>query len=389
MSGAVGDRTGLLDLPAGDFLDVHARDARALAARRDRRRRRLRLQHGRRPPREDSAARCCHHRRRRRDRRQLDHRPRRVPARRRSARARRSTTSCRSPTTSSSAGIADRRPGRHRRAARRSATTSSSAARRASPATSRSATTPRSAARPASRATRSPGRRSGAHPPCRCSRRRGLPRSRSASRSSSEGWGRSRKRSVWEKTLPPERAHVTILRQSMDSNLKIFSGNSNRTLSEAICEAINTKLGDATVTTFPDGESFVKINENIRGKDVFIIQSTCPPTNHHLDGAAHHDRRRAPRVGRAHHRRAAVLRLRAPGSQGPAARADHREARRQSPRRRRRDPRAHDGPAQPADPGVLRHPGRSSLRIARSSSSTSRRRSRRTSSSSSRPMSAA
>jgi ribose-phosphate pyrophosphokinase len=41
-------------------------------------------------------------------------------------------------------------------------------------------------------------------------------------------------------------------------------------------------LGEATVTSFPDGESFVKINENVRGQDVFIIQSTCPPTNHHL-----------------------------------------------------------------------------------------------------------
>jgi ribose-phosphate pyrophosphokinase len=41
-------------------------------------------------------------------------------------------------------------------------------------------------------------------------------------------------------------------------------------------------LGEATVTSFPDGESFVKINENIRGQDVFIVQSTCTPTNHHL-----------------------------------------------------------------------------------------------------------
>jgi ribose-phosphate pyrophosphokinase len=64
--------------------------------------------------------------------------------------------------------------------------------------------------------------------------------------------------------------------------LKIFSGNSNRTLAEAICSHIDVPIGDATVTSFPDGESFVKINENIRGQDVFIIQSTCPPTNHHL-----------------------------------------------------------------------------------------------------------
>src|SRR5664279_3137800 len=64
--------------------------------------------------------------------------------------------------------------------------------------------------------------------------------------------------------------------------LKIFTGNSNRPLAEEICRHINVPLGEATVTSFPDGESFVRINENIRGADVFIIQSTCPPSNHHL-----------------------------------------------------------------------------------------------------------
>jgi len=67
-----------------------------------------------------------------------------------------------------------------------------------------------------------------------------------------------------------------------DSRLKIFAGNSNRPLAEEICRSIGEPLGEAVVTSFPDGESFVKINENIRGQDVFIIQSTCPPTNHHL-----------------------------------------------------------------------------------------------------------
>jgi ribose-phosphate pyrophosphokinase len=66
------------------------------------------------------------------------------------------------------------------------------------------------------------------------------------------------------------------------SRLKILAGNSNRPLAEEICKSIGVPLGEATVTSFPDGESFVKINENIRGQDVFIIQSTCPPTNHHL-----------------------------------------------------------------------------------------------------------
>jgi ribose-phosphate pyrophosphokinase len=67
-----------------------------------------------------------------------------------------------------------------------------------------------------------------------------------------------------------------------ESRLKIFSGNSNRVLAEEICRTINVPLGEATVTSFPDGETFVKIDENIRGQDVFIIQSTCPPTNQHL-----------------------------------------------------------------------------------------------------------
>ena len=64
-----------------------------------------------------------------------------------------------------------------------------------------------------------------------------------------------------------------------DPRLKVLSGNSNRELAEEICHSIGEPLGEATVTSFPDGESFVKINENVRGQDVFIIQSTCPPTN--------------------------------------------------------------------------------------------------------------
>ncbi|HEX2101823.1 MAG TPA: ribose-phosphate pyrophosphokinase [Candidatus Synoicihabitans sp.] len=67
-----------------------------------------------------------------------------------------------------------------------------------------------------------------------------------------------------------------------EPRLKIFSGNSNRPLAEEICSNIGVPLGQATVTSFPDGESFVKINENIRGQDVYIVQSTCTPTNHHL-----------------------------------------------------------------------------------------------------------
>ena len=64
--------------------------------------------------------------------------------------------------------------------------------------------------------------------------------------------------------------------------MKIFSGTANRPLADAICKSIGLELGKCTVSAFPDGETFVKIEENVRGEDVFLMQSTSPPTNHHL-----------------------------------------------------------------------------------------------------------
>jgi ribose-phosphate pyrophosphokinase len=64
--------------------------------------------------------------------------------------------------------------------------------------------------------------------------------------------------------------------------VKIFSGNSNVPLARAICASIGIEPGRCAVTSFPDGETFVKIEENVRGEDVFVVQSTSPPTNHHL-----------------------------------------------------------------------------------------------------------
>ncbi len=66
------------------------------------------------------------------------------------------------------------------------------------------------------------------------------------------------------------------------SDLRIFSGTANPDLAQRMAGAIGISLGDISVTAFPDGETFVKINENIRGRDVFIVQPTCPPTNHNL-----------------------------------------------------------------------------------------------------------
>ena len=64
--------------------------------------------------------------------------------------------------------------------------------------------------------------------------------------------------------------------------LVIFSGNANKGLSDAICKELSKDLGDAEVGTFSDGEVSVKINENVRGKDVYLIQPTCSPTHKNL-----------------------------------------------------------------------------------------------------------
>ncbi|MFB1482577.1 ribose-phosphate pyrophosphokinase [Corallococcus sp. RDP092CA] len=65
-------------------------------------------------------------------------------------------------------------------------------------------------------------------------------------------------------------------------DFKVFAGNSNPALAQRICEYLQRPLGKATVDTFSDGEIHVEIGENVRGQDVFIVQSTCPPANHHL-----------------------------------------------------------------------------------------------------------
>ena len=68
----------------------------------------------------------------------------------------------------------------------------------------------------------------------------------------------------------------------MSNPFKIFCGNSNPQLATEICDYLGVPLGSATVNSFPDGESFVRIEENIRGMDVFIIQSTSNPANQNL-----------------------------------------------------------------------------------------------------------
>lgn len=65
----------------------------------------------------------------------------------------------------------------------------------------------------------------------------------------------------------------------MLERIKVFSGNATPDLARKICDNLAISLGKANVTTFSDGETRVEINENVRGMDIFIIQSTCTPVN--------------------------------------------------------------------------------------------------------------
>ncbi len=68
----------------------------------------------------------------------------------------------------------------------------------------------------------------------------------------------------------------------MLSNLKILAGNSNIQLAQDICKGLDIPLGKAHVKTFSDGEIQVEIEENVRGMDIFVVQSTCTPVNNAL-----------------------------------------------------------------------------------------------------------
>ena len=67
-----------------------------------------------------------------------------------------------------------------------------------------------------------------------------------------------------------------------ENEIAIFSGTANPKLAEAICRELKLPLGEAIVDRFPEGEVHVQILENIRGKDLFILQSTCFPSNDSL-----------------------------------------------------------------------------------------------------------
>jgi ribose-phosphate pyrophosphokinase len=66
------------------------------------------------------------------------------------------------------------------------------------------------------------------------------------------------------------------------NDLKIFSGPANPALTQDICRYLNLPMGKIAIGRFPDGEISCKIDEDVRGRDVFIVQPTCPPVNEHI-----------------------------------------------------------------------------------------------------------
>lgn len=68
----------------------------------------------------------------------------------------------------------------------------------------------------------------------------------------------------------------------MNDQLKVFSGTANRPLAQRICDYLGIELGKINIGRFPDQEISLKIEEDVRGRDVFLVQPTCPPVNEHL-----------------------------------------------------------------------------------------------------------
>ena len=68
----------------------------------------------------------------------------------------------------------------------------------------------------------------------------------------------------------------------MNDNLKLFSGSSNLDLASAVCKYLDIPLGGAKLGRFPDGEKVIRIEDDVRGRDCFVLQSTCRPVDEHL-----------------------------------------------------------------------------------------------------------
>src|SRR6476646_3910410 len=141
---------------------------------------------------------------------------------------------------------------------------------------------------------------------------------------------------------------MTAMNTGMNSaaldRLMVFTGNANTRLAQDVAKHLNLSLGRAIVGKFSDGEVMVELLENVRGKDVFVLQSTCAPTNDNLmEMLVMIDALK-----------------RSPAALG--AGGDQREGGGEHAHVGGRCAGADDGPARRPDPGLLRHAGGQHLR---------------------------
>ena len=140
--------------------------------------------------------------------------------------------------------------------------------------------------------------------------------------------------------------------------MMVFAGNANPQLAHKIATRLQLPLGKAQVSRFSDGEVAIELMENVRGRDVFIVQSTCPPTNDNLMELL---------VMADALRRASAGRMTAVVPYFGYARQDRRQRAARVPITAklvanlmvsaRREPGADGGPARGPDTGILRYPG--------------------------------
>jgi len=79
-----------------------------------------------------------------------------------------------------------------------------------------------------------------------------------------------------------EAVKEVVKKRKMSGGIKVFTGNANKSLAQEIVKHLDMKLGSMDVGRFSDGECSVQVNENIRGKDIYIVQPTLPPVNENL-----------------------------------------------------------------------------------------------------------
>ena len=115
--------------------------------------------------------------------------------------------------------------------------------------------------------------------------------------------------------MSPQPSPERFIERGPLKRLMLFSGSSNRPLADDIAAELGVELGEVSLKTFANDETYCRYGESIRGADVFIVQSGSPPGERPPDGAPDHDPGREARLGEAHHRRHPVVSVHAPGQE--------------------------------------------------------------------------